>query len=186
MSGTNFVSNSSIVPGFDDDRDENLKITLQTVPDIEGCLILYLSGYVDTYNAHAFQRRIAKAISAGYTKLIFQCSGLKYVSSAGIGSFSNFVKSIKSQGGNLVLVNIAPAVYEVFQLLGFAEIFHVKDDLDGAFEFFKGGGEAPVFPRVIPCPICLTNLKVVKPGHFRCSECKSVLTVSDAGQASLG
>jgi len=65
------MTNNDIVPGFDDEKDESLKIKLQKVGDVEGCLVLFLTGYIDTYNSNYFQKRIAKAIETGYTKLIF-------------------------------------------------------------------------------------------------------------------
>ena len=46
------MTNNDIVPGFDDEKDESLKIKLQKVNEVEGCLVLYLTGYIDTYNSN--------------------------------------------------------------------------------------------------------------------------------------
>ena len=56
------MANNDIVPGFDDEKDESLQIQLEKVAGLEGCLVLSLSGYIDTYNSNYFQKRIAKAI----------------------------------------------------------------------------------------------------------------------------
>ena len=183
------MTNNDIVPGFDDEKDESLKIRLQTVDGVEGCLILFLSGYIDTYNSNYFQKRIQRAIEKGFIRLIFQCSGLNYVSSTGIGSFTAFLKAVKPQGGDLVLLEIQPKVYEVFQLLGFSQFFNIKDNLEDSVAFFRTGSveqSAALFPKVFNCPICSKKLKALKPGRFRCSECKTILAIDNAGQIFLG
>jgi len=181
--------NNDIVNGFDDEKDESLKIKLQKVNETEGCIVLYLTGYIDTYNSNYFQKRVQKAIEAGYIKLIFQCGGLNYVSSTGIGSFTAFLKAVKPRGGDLVLLEIQPKVYEVFQLLGFSQFFNIKDNLDDSISFFKKGVSTEavsLFPKVFSCPICSKKLKALKPGRFRCSECKTILAIDNAGQVFLG
>jgi anti-anti-sigma factor len=181
--------NNDIVNGFDDEKDESLKIKLQKVNETEGCIILYLTGYIDTYNSNYFQKRVQRAIEAGFVKLVFHCGGLNYVSSTGIGSFTAFLKAVKPRGGDRVLLEIQPKVYEVFQLLGFSQFFNIKDNLDDSINFFRRGTTTEVvslFPKVFSCPICSKKLKALKPGRFRCSECKTILAIDSAGQVFLG
>ncbi|MDR1972534.1 MAG: STAS domain-containing protein [Treponema sp.] len=182
------MTNNEIVPGFDDEKDESLKIQLQKVDGLQGCLILYLNGYIDTYNSNYFQKRVSKAIEKGFIKLIFQCNGLNYVSSTGIGSFTAFLKSVKPRGGDLVLLEIQPKVYEVFQLLGFSQFFNIRENLEESVSYFKAGAAESVslFPKVFACPICSKKLKALKPGRFRCSECKTILAIDNGGQVFLG
>ena len=181
--------NNAIVPGFDDEKDESLRIKLQKVDEVEGCLVLTLSGYIDTYNSSFFQKRVQKAVEAGFTRLIFICSSLNYVSSTGIGSFAAFLKSVKPQGGDLVMLDIQPKVYEVFQLLGFSQFFNIKSSLEESIEFFRSIEPEyadAMFPKIFSCPICSKKLKATKPGRFRCSDCKTILAVDNAGAVSLG
>ncbi len=183
------MSNNDIVPGFDEEKDESLKIRLQKIDSTPGCLVLYLTGYIDTYNSNFFQKRVSRAVESGYIRLIFNCAGLNYVSSTGIGSFTAFLKSVKPRGGDLVLLEIQPKVYEVFQLLGFSQFFNIKDNLDDAIQFFNSGGPAvqsDVFPKVFKCPICSKKLKATRSGRFRCSECKTILAIDKSGQVFLG
>ena len=181
--------NNDIITGFDDEKDESLKIRLQKVIDVEGCLVLYLTGYIDTYNSNYFQKRVQKVIESGFIRLVFHCGGLNYVSSTGIGSFTAFLKAVKPRGGDLVLLEIQPKVYEVFQLLGFSQFFNIKDNLDDSIHYFKRGPAAEtisIFPKIFACPICSKKLKAVKSGRFRCSECKTILAIDNAGQVFLG
>ncbi|MCX7023606.1 MAG: anti-sigma factor antagonist [Spirochaetes bacterium] len=190
------MNNNDIVPGFDDEKDDSLKIRLQRLDQdesgrkkVDNCLALYLTGYIDTYNSNFFQKRIGKAIESGFMRLIFNCSGLNYVSSTGIGSFTAFLKSVKPRGGDIVLLEIQPKVYEVFQLLGFSQFFNIKDNLDDAVNFFQQGDQTAsqsIFPKIFSCPICNKKLKAAKPGRFRCSECKTILAIDASGQVFLG
>jgi len=183
------MNNNEVVVGFDDEKDDSLKIKLTKVEEAPRCLMLSLTGYIDTYNSNFFQKRIQKAIDGGYVRLIFQCSGLNYVSSTGIGSFTTFLKAVKPQGGDLVLLDIQPKVFEVFQLLGFSQFFNIRESLEDSIEFFNSDKvqEKPsIFPKVVACPLCYKKLKAIKAGRFRCSECKSILAIDDSGQVLLG
>jgi anti-anti-sigma factor len=183
------MTNNDIVPEFDSEKDESLKIQLQKVPNVEGCIVFTLSGYIDTYNSTSFQKRVQRAIGAGFIRLIFNCNDLNYVSSTGIGSFTAFLKAVKPKGGDLVLLEVKPKVYEVFQLLGFSQFFTMKDTLKSSIGFFGGdsaGQKSGIFPKIFPCPVCSKQLKAVKHGRFRCSECKTILAVDNTGVVSLG
>jgi anti-anti-sigma factor len=186
------MMNNEIVPGFDDDKDDSLKVQLEKAASITGGLIISLIGYIDTYNSNFFQKRVSKVVDAGFIRLIFECGGLNYVSSTGIGSFTSFLKTVKPQGGDVVLLNVQPKVYEVFQLLGFSQFFNLKSSREEALAFFQAGGGiaqtsgAPVFPKVFACPVCEKNLKAARLGRFRCSECKTILAIDAAGTVTLG
>ena len=181
-------NNNNLVPGFNDERDDSLKINLEKLEDVENGIIIYLNGYIDTYNSNFFQKRIQKVVEAGFINLVFNCASLNYVSSTGIGSFTAFLKMIKPKNGDIVLLEIQPKVYEVFQLLGFSQFFNIKESMAEATMFFRQGtpSAASVFPKVFSCPVCSKRLKATKKGRFRCSECKSILAIDEGGQVFLG
>ena len=181
--------NNDFIPGFDDDRDESLKISLSTLDGVDSGVLVNLNGYIDTYNSVYFQKQINKIISAGYSNIVFACSGLNYVSSTGIGSFTSFLKLVKPKGGDIVLMNIQPKVFEVFQLLGFSQFFNIKTSLTDAIDAFRKDDspeQISVFPKAVSCPVCSRKLKATKSGRFRCSDCKSIIAIDQAGNVFLG
>lgn len=181
------MTNNDIIWGFDDERDDSLKIVLKKVND--RCLILFLDGYIDTYNSLYFQSRVSKAIVAGFLQLIFDCEKLTYISSTGIGSFSVFLKNIKPQGGEAVLVHITPKAYEVFHLLGFAPFFPIKHDAQEAIAFLASVpefGVAGCFPTIILCPVCKHKMNIKCTGRYRCLSCKTILSVDSNANVFLG
>ena len=181
-------NNNGVIPGFDNDKDDSLTISLRKAEGIPRGMFIYLSGYIDTYNSSFFQKQITKVIEAGYTNVVFNCSSLNYVSSTGIGSFTVFLKIVKPKGGDIVLLNIQPKVYEVFQLLGFSQFFNIKESLEDAIDFFRTGTsvENSIFPKIFNCPVCSRRLKATKAGRFRCSDCKSILAIDQQGHVFLG
>ena len=181
-------NNNYLVPGFNDERDDSLKINLERLNDVENGLVIYLNGYIDTYNSIFFQKRIKKVVEAGFINLVFNCAALNYVSSTGIGSFTSISEMISPKGGNLALVEVQPKVYEIFQLLGFSQSFNIRNSISEAILVFNEeiNDTSGVFPRIFPCPVCSKRLKATKPGRFRCSECKSILAIDFDGNVFLG
>lgn len=183
------MSNNEIVPGFDEEKDSSLKISLEKVENKENTILIILNGYIDTYNSVYFQNQVGRIVSAGYINLIFSCAGLNYVSSTGIGSFTAFLKLVKPKGGDIVLLSIQPKVYEVFRLLGFSQFFNIKESLEDSISFFSEppvSAQTSLFPKVFVCPVCSRRLKATKSGRFRCSDCKSILVIDQTGSNLLG
>jgi anti-sigma B factor antagonist len=182
-------NNNALIPGFNTEKDDSLTINLRKADGVNRGIFIYLSGYIDTYNSSFFQKQITKIIEAGYINLIFNCSSLNYVSSTGIGSFTVFLKIVKPKGGDVVLLEIQPKVYEVFQLLGFSQFFNIKNTAEEAVAFFKNGNGADrqsVFPKIITCPVCNKRLRAIRSGRFRCSGCRSILEINARAEVSLG
>ena len=110
-------------------KDDSILIDLKSLGDI---LFIKLTGYIDTYNSNYFTNQMNKILESGIYKIIFDCSGVSYVSSTGIGSLVAVLKTVKSHGGEVILLKMVPRVYEVFSLLGFSQFFKIVDTLEDA------------------------------------------------------
>ena len=168
---------------------DSLRMQVEKESDDSTMITLNLKGFLDTYNSADFQREVNKLIEGGYSKILFNCSELNYVSSTGIGAFTSFLKTLKQKNGDLVLSYLQPKVYEVFQLLGFSKFFNITNSLSEAKEIFTGqktGETKSNYPKIFKCPICKKTLKASKAGRFRCSECKTILNIDDEGHVYLG
>lgn len=148
-------------------------------------VIIKLDGLIDTYNSSDLQKAVLDIISS-YTKIIFDCSKLTYVSSTGVGTFMVFLKSVKEKNGIIVLANLQQKVLEIFQLLGFSKFFTITDSLDEGLNALGISIETKsCFPKVFECPACKKKLKASKSGKFRCVQCSSVIVISADGTVSL-
>ncbi len=125
---------------------DSLKITPMQVGGNRSMVQLILDGYLDTYNSPDFQNHINSLISAGVDTILFNCSGLNYISSTGIGAFTSFFKQLKKKKGDMVLFGLQNKVTEVFHLLGFTRFFKIAHDLDGALRLVERGTEARSTP----------------------------------------
>lgn len=168
---------------------DSLRIYIEKDPSDSKIIEMNLKGFLDTYNSSDFQREVNKIIESGILKILFNCGELNYVSSTGIGAFTAFLKTLKQKGGDLVLVNLQPKVFEVFQLLGFSKFFNITNIQEEARKILKGQKEETPktnFPKIFKCPICKKTLKASRSGRFRCIECKTILSVDEEGRVGLG
>lgn len=180
------------IPGFGEETNEHVKLILSKVDTVPNCCLIKAVGQIDTWNSTYFQRQCELCISFGYPNIIFDLSGLNYVSSTGIGAFTFLLKSAKNSKGDLVLLHIQQKVFEVFQLLGFNQFFTIPSNMDEAIGHFLPKedaeliDEAPkVFPKIFSCPFCRKNLKAAKEGRYRCSNCRSIIRITPLGDVQI-
>ncbi len=181
---------------------DSIKITPTVIKRSKEYVSLQLVGYLDTYNSKPFQDYVNDIINKGYHHIIMDCSGLTYVSSTGIGSFTAFNRALLPKSGSLVLVNLIPKVFEVFKLLGFLNFFKIFPTVEAAIEDLEKSAssdaeaskanqqaneasKAASFPLSTSCPNCGKMLKFSKPGKFKCIFCKSILSVKQDGNVDL-
>lgn len=180
-------NNNSIVAGFDDDVNEDLTITLTKINSVKNGCLISLNGNIDTYNSPFFQNQVTKVITAGYTNIIFKCTDLNYLSSTGLGAFTNLLKIVRVMNGDLVIADIPAKIQEYFDLLGFSQFFTLKATLQEAAAYLRNEilPDIQVFPKITNCPACKKTIKVTHACKVRCPGCASILKISDDGSIFL-
>jgi len=104
--------------------------------------ILCLDGYLDAHTAPQFEKVIQDEYDAGRCRIVVDCSNLTYISSAGLGVFMSFVEDVRQAGGDIKICGMQPTVYEVFEILGFPEIFDILPSQPEAIrKFSEASGE---------------------------------------------
>jgi len=177
-------ANDVLIPGFDNEKDDSIQFSLQKISTIDNGCLISLYGFIDTYNSTFFQNQVTKIITAGYIYLIFDCSMVTTIASTGLGVLTNLLKMVRAMGGNIILAEVQPNIYETFELLGFVQFFNIKQTVDEAFAFMTGKtkDESVVsFPKIVTCPSCGKNLKAPHAGRFRCLDCKAIIMVTETG-----
>ena len=89
--------------------------------------VIQLEGYLDAHTAPQFEQAIQSEIDAGRHRIIVDCAKLTYISSAGLGVFMSFVEEVREQAGDIKICGLTPKVRQVFDILGFAEIYDICD-----------------------------------------------------------
>ncbi len=111
--------------------------------------ILHVHGHLDSVSTAGFERSLAEVIKSGEYKIIVDLSEVSYISSGGWGIFTGEVKKLREKGGDVVLVGMAPEVYDVFELLGFGEILMAFHTVDEAKDYFRKPAEERFTPRTV-------------------------------------
>ena len=91
-----------------------LKITVNPSPTPT----LTLAGRLDTDTAPELDSALSKVLERkGIKRLVFEVSGLDYLSSAGIRCFVRARKAIEPNGGTVAVVNPQPSVRKVLDIV---------------------------------------------------------------------
>lgn len=91
---------------------------------IEGnALVAAVRGRVDTLSAPAFEKAVSGALNGREMLLVFDLSGLEYISSAGLRVIISAAKTLKRKGGEVRLAATSGSVKKVFQISGFFSMF---------------------------------------------------------------
>lgn len=98
--------------------------------------VLALEGFLDAHTAPHFEKVIEEEVSGGRLRLIVDCRKLSYISSAGLGVFMGYIEEIREQQGDIKICGLTPKVRQVFELLGFDNLYHIVDDVQAAERMF--------------------------------------------------
>lgn len=93
-------------------------------------LILRPQGRLDSSSSPELERVITEQLDAGTQRVVFDLTGLEYISSAGLRVVLLAGKKLRASKGKLVLVGLRDMVREVFDMSGFLTLFAVTQTLD--------------------------------------------------------
>ena len=86
--------------------------------------VIEIAGRLDTITAPAFDKTINEDIE-GTTDLVLDLTGVEYISSAGLRVLLGAQKKMQKIG-SMKLTNVCPAVMDVFEMTGFADILVIE------------------------------------------------------------
>ncbi|HAH25980.1 MAG TPA: anti-anti-sigma factor [Prolixibacteraceae bacterium] len=96
--------------------------------------VLKIKGRIDTVNSSALEAEVKLLFDSGENNLIFNCSGMDYISSSGLRVFLVAQKKAISINGKLYLSNMQPAIQEIFRISGFSNLFKIFDTQEEVIE----------------------------------------------------
>lgn len=86
-------------------------------------MVCSIMGRIDTGSAPEL---IEKIDFVDLKELIFDMQDVDYVFSAGLRVFLQAQKIINANGGTMKLINVQPAVKEIFEIVGFSSIMDIE------------------------------------------------------------
>ena len=87
-------------------------------------LTIFAEGKLGTTSAPELEKALKNNIG-GMTELVFDFTGLEYMASAGLRVLLSAAKVMKKQG-SMKIINVAPAVMEVFTFTGLADALEIE------------------------------------------------------------
>ena len=95
-----------------------------------GVLIVTIDGRLDASNATVAEAEINKALEGDQNRLLFDLSGLEYLSSGGLRVILGAAKEIRRRKGKVALAALKEYVYEIFEVSGFTAMIPIKDSIE--------------------------------------------------------
>ncbi|RMH73452.1 MAG: anti-sigma factor antagonist [Gemmatimonadetes bacterium] len=107
---------------------------IKTREDGPATSIIYVKGFLDAHTAPRFEEALQKSIDSQRYHILVNFQDLNYISSAGLGVLMGFIEEVREAGGDIVLANLTPRVFKVFDLLGFTNLYRIFDNETEALE----------------------------------------------------
>lgn len=114
----------------------NNKFFIDTTKEDTIC-ILHLNGFLDALTSVVLEEEIKKNVENNCFKIVLDLKSLTYISSAGLGVFMLYIEKIRKNEGDIIMTNLSKSIFEVMNLLGFDEIFHITNTVEEAISLFN-------------------------------------------------
>ena len=97
----------------------------------QDCLIA-IEGDVDASSSIHLDEALQQAFQSAATKILVDCQGLHYISSAGLGVFMSYIQELDITDKKMALFNMSEKVYKVFEILGLHQLLTIVDSQEKA------------------------------------------------------
>lgn len=98
----------------------------------DGVVWVAVTGRVDGETAGECHETVMASLEETDRFLVFDATGMSYISSAGLRVILMLVKHFNASGGKMVLCGLSPEVSEVFSVIGFDQVMEVAGDREAA------------------------------------------------------
>lgn len=89
-------------------------------------MTVLLKGRLDNAEISNFSEKIEPLTKNAVKHVVFDCSGLQFVSLSGLRLFSSLQETFKRKGGNFYLSNVAATIMQIITVTGFATLLSLK------------------------------------------------------------
>lgn len=94
-----------------------------TIQEQDGNIVAILEGSLDTAAAAETEKAMNPLNDVEGKDIIIDCTGLTYISSAGLRIFLGILQSAQEKGSHVYIKGISDNVRAVFTITGFSNIF---------------------------------------------------------------
>ena len=125
---------------------ENLRQPVPSFPDEQDGMIreypgsiwgVTPSGRLDSNTAPALQNLLDEQLASGRVNLLIDMSQVSYISTSGLKALVNAWRVARRKGGRVVLAGMHEQIQEVFETVGFDQIFNIFATPDEALHYLR-------------------------------------------------
>lgn len=116
---------------------QNNQLELQS-DQIEGVLVVSVTGRIDGMNAQEFHENLDRQISGTDNPVVLDLEKLSYISSAGLRSVLLIAKTLQSRKTRFMLCSLPGPIKEIFEIAGFDKIINVLESRSDAIDVITG------------------------------------------------
>ena len=104
---------------------------------VDGVTIVDLSGRITLGEGNVIlQNTVRDLVDKGNKKILLNLGNVNYIDSSGIGALVRTHTTIRSQGGELKLVNLSKRVHDLLQITKLYTVFDIRNDEAVAVQSF--------------------------------------------------
>ena len=89
-------------------------------------LTMQMNGDISGFEAEQWGSLVEIELDEDVEKVILDCSGMKYISSAGLRVLLKIQKKMDLNDGELIVKNVAPTVMDILNVVGFADFLTIE------------------------------------------------------------
>jgi anti-anti-sigma factor len=90
------------------------------------------SDRLDAVTASVLEAFLQTELQSGHSQLVLDLGEVTYLSSSGLRALLRIRRQAQAVGGDLVLAEMGPRVREIFEMIGFTDLFQVFDRVEEA------------------------------------------------------
>ncbi len=109
-------------------------VKIETQIDNQVALLL-INGEIDASSSIQLDESLAAQLGNDMRLIMINCTGLDYISSAGLGVFMSYIEEFKGSGQQFVLFALSEKIRNVFDMLGLDQLMNIVPTKEEAIKF---------------------------------------------------
>jgi anti-anti-sigma factor len=108
------------------------------VREVDGVAVVRPEGFINAHTVRQFESALEAQVREGRYTILLDCRLLNYISSAGLGAIMGLIETVRDNGGDILLCHLQKNVHEIFDTLGFTQLYRVFPTEAEALQSLKG------------------------------------------------
>ena len=112
-----------------------MDLNIETIK-VKDVMVVRLQGRIDVLTSPIAEKQLLNLVDSGESKILLNCAGVTYISSAGIRMFLMLAKKLDAASGKIILCSATDFISEMLKISGIESVVPlVKDEEKGLLNF---------------------------------------------------